>query len=282
MLRRTGQVTSPLYLGSLESIGERMNVAGHVAVQALLGMCQRYKELNGKTTGTPGRLRHIFYAPPNYTLSVGSDELDSNPSVTPVWLGLDKWHVKSLEVLPPRPFDYDFAYSLAPAALRAYEVLSYRMLERMQAGESAISISYYELCILLAQPRRTSRREAEAQMRELCQPLVASTRLGTLELTAVDDEDRAGDNRDNNLREHQSAKSNAGKSRSRNAASRWRFRAQLGAQATDDYCAFMLDEGEEDAEVAALVPPDFSKAMSPSMDDLWRCDGDWKVTVSYR
>lgn len=250
-LRRTGAVPRALYIGTSEKIGAMLNATGDAVKQSISRSCrlfvmveEEYRNAWGKKTSNSALPAHLLFYMSTSTQTADGYALQ-------IWIRFDELHIQSLDFLPPRPFDYEYAKSLAPASLRAYEVLSYAIFEAAKEDKYQVVMPYLDFCVFTAQPRHVAYEDATQQMQCLLAPLLESRHLASIQII---------DSSDNYLREEE-----------RNTESdllpTWNLRVELGTQALNDFQSFSFED-EGDVELDEPATPDFDKIMREDAEEL--------------
>lgn len=233
-LRREGTLPPKLYLGSEEKIAASLGTNADAISRAIVHSFQRCTEYKINWKDAAGINRRLSNICGIWGYNADSGDLPDGTRTTHLWLDVNDLLHQKLTLLPARPFDYDFAGHLAPATLRAYEVLSYYVFNAIKHGWKEVRLPYRMYCLFIAQKPHANHRKAEAQIRKLHRALVENLYLEGVELA----EDSATE-----LGTESAASNNISGGRE------WQLNCTIGRKSFDDYRKFLHAKESRSEEI---------------------------------
>jgi hypothetical protein len=109
-----------------------------------------------------------------YNLIIRGESLPDGHRAETVYLIFNDPYYSALNRSRRRPLDWDYMRSLAPAAQRFFELLSFEMYAALKFGHPYAKLVYSKYCSLAPQSRFSDRQLMQKQMRRLHQPHIAA------------------------------------------------------------------------------------------------------------
>lgn len=181
-----------LRLGSITQMCRDLQVvvggSGKASVkQAFLQNAATFLNVKLRYTATDGTERTLEAGFTRYSVVFTGERLPDGTQADAVYLILNEPYWEVLNHAPTRPLDYDYLKTLAPAAQRCYEIISYKLFAALKYGHPHAQLLYSEYCTFSAQQRYPDYTHVKKQMYKVHKPHVASGYLESVRYEATTD-----------------------------------------------------------------------------------------------
>jgi len=191
--RKIDELTRPLpriiCLGSLHMIAEELglNRDTRSVKKAIMQNAATFITAKLRYTGVDGSERTIEAGFTRYNVVFTGQQLPDGSKADAVYLVLNEPYWEVLNNAPTRPLDYDYLKSLAPAAQRFYEIISFKIFAALKYRHPTAKITYSEYCTFSAQQRYADYEHVKKQMYKVHRPHLTSGYLKKVSCDAARD-----------------------------------------------------------------------------------------------
>jgi hypothetical protein len=182
-------------LGFLREIARELELRGNDTAaikRALLQNAGALISAKLQYTDGAGTVRWLTLAGTRYTLVFAGDRLPTGEEAEMAYLVLNDTYWELLNSALQRPHDYDYLKAVAkhnPAALRFYEIISYKIFAAVKNGHREAKFLYSEYCLLAAQRRYHEYQYFKTQMFRLYKPHKDARYLGQVRYEKILDDE---------------------------------------------------------------------------------------------